>query len=135
MINISPAVEEGLLVFLPFLNEISGVISDSVPSGSILHKFYTGNTKIFIDYIVLVSICWTVAVTTNKKADVGAGVVKGSLTLLLAFMIPNLFMEKIIGLAGPKATSLVKFGVGITVIMVLILLEKFIWEFYNKDIE
>ena len=135
MINISPAVEEGLLVFLPFLNEISGVVSDSAPPGSILHKFYSGNTKILIDYIVLVSICWTVAVTTNKKGDVGDGVVKGSLTLLLAFIIPNLFMERIIEMAGPKASSLVKFGVGVTVILVLVLLEKFIWEFYNKDIE
>ena len=132
MINISPAVREGLLVFLPFLNEISGVISDSVPPGSMLHKFYEGNVKMIIDYIVLVSICWTVAVTTNKKG-VTDGVIKGALTLLLAFIIPNLFMERVIELAGPKSGTLVKFIVGFSFITVLVILEKLLWEFYNAE--
>lgn len=109
-------MESTLAMTLPFANEIAGVLTASglsmfanlyVPVASTSVQMLS---KLLIDFVALSGIMLNTVRATLEGGKV-AGLVKGVGVLLIAFVVPNLFlhaaMEATCGGCGPGAKILV----------------------------
>jgi hypothetical protein len=123
--------QKKIVIILPFLNEIASLITYSSPPKSLLSKVYVGWRKVLIDFIVLLSIIWSATIVTYDKSEIRIGVIKGFLTLLLSYILPMVFMKKILVLAGGNLNRQILYS--FCVILLLVLCEALIWETIDKN--
>ncbi len=112
--------QKALLIFLPFMNEVASIISTSASKTSVLRNFYTGNVKLFIDYIVLVSIVWSSCIVTYDHDSILSGFLHGCLTLLLSYIIPSVLMETVSNFGGDNKRLRLAYSILFLIILVLI---------------
>ena len=87
-----------LRFLMPFANDIANALTISREPG--FERFYVPCThnwteleeKTIVDVIALTGILWAVAIVGSKRGEM-AGLAKGFMLIIVAFMIPNLFME------------------------------------------
>ncbi len=113
--------QKTILIFLPFMNEVASIISTSVNKKSVLRNFYSGNVKLFIDYVVLVSIVWSSCIVTYDHDSILSGFLHGCLTLLLSYIIPTILMERVSNLGG--ANKSLRLAYSIVFLIMLLFLE------------
>lgn len=92
------------LFIAPFFNEFANLFTLTIFLPYLQVNVYPEHpkndkelyTKSFIDIIALSGIIANAAYTTLKTGNLFLGFLKGFLYLIFAFMIPNLFMERIL---------------------------------------
>ena len=109
-----------ILIFLPFLNEVASIISDSASKSSILHNFYRGTIRLAIDYVVLLSVIWSSCIVTYDHDSILSGFLHGCLTLLLSYIFPALLMETVLKMGGANKKLRVLYSVLFVLILVII---------------
>ena len=92
---------DALKLLMPFSNEISNALT--ISEEGVFKRLYVAcphrwdelTTKTFIDVLALVAICWNVADISHSNT-VKKGLLVGILLIMVAFIIPNLFMESFV---------------------------------------
>ena len=136
-------VNDYLRFFLPFSNEVCNVLTMAKILSFYNHHAFGVNLlkKTFIDLIALVAIVWNTAYITYKTQDSFLGLGKGIITLIVSFIIPNLFMHNIIDfilkITGIKRGMISILIIGFIIILLLLglelLLDKLIIYIVNKN--
>lgn len=115
---------EACLSIGPYLNEIANLLTLTVlvpltgfelyphSPATIAQSFLKGS----IDMIALFSTVAIVALYSQKYNST-AGIVKGTALILFSFLIPNLFMDRILGMVGDNKA--VQLAVGIVFIYLM----------------
>jgi len=134
---------DDLMRFLiPFINEICNVLTIAFPAITI-YAHHPSNTfetlsKTLIDFIALFGIIWNAVYTSHKYNNQLYGIIKGCVIILVAFIIPNLYMDNFITygtrLIG-NDKSWTKLIVGIIIIFILLILEIILYDFIIKAIK
>jgi len=119
------------MFILPFMNEIANALTIShtlkdtpferlyKPCGENITKKIESS---IIDSIALFGICWNVAYMGSKHGT-KMGLIYGCIVLLLSFIIPNLFMERVINSLPYSQNNKVKLFGSFIFICVLLLTE------------
>ena len=137
-------VTEILKFIMPFSNEISNALT--ISEEGIFKRLYVAcphnwseiGSKTFIDVLALIAICWNVADTSHYN-NVKKGVLVGILLIILAFIIPNLFMESFVNKMcdtknkhSDKCNHLMRFSIALGFIFILFICEHFGLDFIKS---
>tara|TARA_Y100000768_G_scaffold364597_1_gene325162 strand:- start:97 stop:498 length:402 start_codon:yes stop_codon:yes gene_type:complete len=116
---------------IPFANEFANLLTIAFPKLFQIYKLYptTANealAKALIDAVALFGISWNSIYVALQHKTLYAGLVKATVLLVLAFVVPNLYMSAMVE-AGTKLverdTPATKLTLGILVVLVLVVLE------------
>lgn len=111
--------QKAILIILPFINDLASILSNSVSAKSIFYDFYKGNIRLLIDYIVLVSIVWSSCIVTYDYDSILAGFLHGCLTLVLSYILPDVFMKSVIKSAGNNRNLGVAYSVMFVILLII----------------
>lgn len=111
-----------------FANEIAGAISLHSKLGWVYahhpHNVREELIKTCIDLVALTSVCMLTVRSYKKKMDEKDALATGVGTLLVAFVIPNLFLHKTVAaICKSKCGSASKVGLSLGLVYVLFKLE------------
>ena len=130
-------ITEILKFLMPFSNEISNALT--ISGEGIFKRLYVAcphswdelTIKTFIDVLALIAICWNVADTSHSN-NVKKGILVGALLIIVAFIIPNLFMEPFVNNIcdtenkhSHKCDHLMRFLTAVGFIFILFICEHF----------
>ena len=136
-------ISNTLLFLMPFANDIANALTISKEPGfervyvPCTHNWTELGDKTVIDVIALTGILWNVSIVGSKHGEI-AGLAKGFMLIIVAFMIPNLFMEYFVEtLCGDeeeesKCSHNVKLFTGIVFIIILLGCEYFLSQLLDK---
>ena len=88
---------------MPFANDIANSLTVSgIPGFENIYKACPESTeqlliKTSIDVIALIGIIWSICLITSNKG-LNAGLAYGIMVIIVAFVIPNIFMDKFVDL-------------------------------------
>lgn len=133
-----------LLNILPFTNEIANVLTVSdIPGFNHFYLECPSNfkeqiIKTIIDLISLIGIIWSVCLITENKG-LTSGLVNGIMIIILAFVIPNLFMRRLVeSICGNKEENkcnrFTKFTISVLFIILLVICEHYLTHILNEII-
>ena len=130
---------------MPFTNDIANILTVSDIPG--FNRFYVEcptnftelGAKTIIDVITLIGIIWSVCLITAEKG-LSAGFANGIMVIIVAFVIPNIFMERVVnGICGneedDKCNRPIKFTIAALFIILLVMLEHYLSHFLNEILE
>ena len=126
---ISEKIQKIIVIILPFLNEVASIITNLSPDKSPFSKLYVGWRKSLIDYLVLLGICWSVAIVTYDKEDIQIGVIKAGFTILISYLLPQILLVKVLKKPRQKKWKIIY---GISFIALLALTEALLWELIDN---
>ena len=129
MMLIPEKIQKIIVIILPFLNEVASIITHLSPKKSSFSKLYLGWRKSLIDYLVLLGICWSVAIVTYDKEDIQIGVIKAGFTILISYVLPQILLVKVLDLSKKRNWRMI-YGVGF--IALLALTEAMLWELIDN---
>jgi hypothetical protein len=129
---------EGIKFGAPFSNEIANALTISEDPvfkriyKSCPHTWTEIEMKTTIDVIALTAICWNVAETSYHNG-VKLGLSVGIMLIILAFIVPNLFMEPFVNkICGNDEESpenncghLIRFFAAVGFVIILLICEYF----------
>ena len=118
--------EKFVLAFVPLIDDIANLISMTTS-----RNIYKENTRLILDFIMLVAICWNVAEVAVEKDNVIAGLLKGSVMLLFGFVLLPSLLDDVIKLGKNKTQSVL---IGILFIGAMTVLEDMVWSALEKEI-
>ena len=118
--------ENFVLAFVPLIDDIANLISMTTS-----RNIYKENTRLILDFIMLVAICWNVAEVAVEKDNVIAGLLKGSVMLLFGFVLLPSLLDDVIKLGKNKTQSVL---IGILFIGAMTVLEDMVWSALEKEI-
>ena len=128
---------------MPFANEIANALTISKEPGferlyvPCPHGWVELGEKTIIDVIALTSILWNVSIVGSKQGEM-AGLARGFMLIIVAFVIPNLFMEEFVEyFCGKtddesKCSHHVKLFTGIIFVILLLTCEYFLLYLLGK---
>ena len=120
-------------ILLPFINEFANLLTLSGFSKFYIHNPQTNTdlvNKLIIDFIALSAIIWNACYITQKE-NITHGIIKGVIIIFLAFIVPNLFLHKLIDLCTMciEKNQTNKLLSGLFIIGVLLALEVIIYKY------
>ena len=130
-------ISSGLQFIMPFANEIANALTISKEPGfervyvPCTHNWRELEGKTIIDVIALTGILWNVSIVGSKHGEM-AGLVKGFMLIIVAFVIPNIFMEDFVEFFcgteedESKCSHHVKLFTGIVFVILLLACEHFL---------
>ena len=132
-----------LRFLMPFANDIANALTISREPG--FERFYVPCThnwtelgdKTVIDVIALTGILWNVSIVGSKHGEM-AGLAKGFMLIIVAFMIPNVFMEDFVEFfcgsedEETKCSHHVKLFTGIGFVIILLACEYILSHLLDK---
>ena len=137
-------ITEILKFIMPFSNEISNALT--ISEEDVFKRLYVAcphswnelTSKTFIDVLALIAICWNVA-DTSHSSNVKKGILVGVLLIIIAFIIPNLFMEPFVNKIcdtenknSDKCDHLMRFSTAAGFIFILFICEHFGMDFIKS---
>ena len=138
-------IAEILKFIMPFSNEISNALT--ISEEGIFKRLYVVcphswdelTIKTFIDILALIAICWNVADTSHSN-NVKKGILVGALLIIVAFIIPNLFMESFVNKicdtenkSSEKCNHFMRFSTAVVFIFILFVCEYFGMDFIKSS--
>lgn len=127
--------DQTLIFLMPFANEIANALTISKEPGferiyvPCTHNWKELEIKTLIDVIALTGILWNVSLISAIHG-VNAGLAKGFMLIVVAWIIPNVFMENFVELIcgtkqdeETKCSHHVKLFTGIVFVMILLTCE------------
>ena len=138
-------IAEILKFIMPFSNEISNALT--ISEEGIFKRFYVVcphswnelTLKTIIDVLALTAICWNVADISHHN-NVKKGLLVGVLLIIVAFIIPNLFMESFVNKicdtenkSSEKCDHLMRFSAAVGFIFILFICEYFGIDFIKSS--
>tara|TARA_Y100000817_G_C16818038_1_gene527552 strand:- start:890 stop:1327 length:438 start_codon:yes stop_codon:yes gene_type:complete len=136
-------ISTGLQFIMPFTNEIANALTISKEPGfervyvPCTHNWKELEEKTIIDVIALTGILWNVSIVGSKHGE-RAGLAKGFMLIIVAFVIPNVFMEDFVEIFcgnkedESKCSHHLKLFTGIIFIVLLLACEYFLSYLLNK---
>ena len=136
-------ISNGLQFIMPFANEIANALTISQEPGFERIYVHCANSwkelgwKTIIDVIALIGILWNVSIVGSKHGE-WAGLAKGCMLIIVAFVIPNIFMEYFVEyFCGDeedesKCSHHIKLFTGIVFVVLLLVCEHFLSHLLNK---
>tara|TARA_B100000686_G_scaffold18719_1_gene17274 strand:+ start:2100 stop:2537 length:438 start_codon:yes stop_codon:yes gene_type:complete len=130
-------ISSGLQFLMPFANEIANALTISKEPGfervyvPCTHNWTELEERTIIDVIALTGILWNVSIVGSKHGEM-AGLAKGFMLIIVAFIIPNLFMENFVEFFcgteedESKCSHHVKLFTGIVFVILLLACEHFL---------
>lgn len=121
-------IPEGLiLTTIPMLDDFAELFSLTISK-----KIYKKETRVLLDYLMFVGVCWNVAVVTKKKNSIIAGILKGAVTLFLGYLLMHTMLDDIVGLVKGRYA---KIFVGTLFIVLMVLAEHSIWSVLERQFD
>tara|TARA_B100001094_G_C17542577_1_gene489863 strand:- start:116 stop:448 length:333 start_codon:yes stop_codon:yes gene_type:complete len=99
---------------------------------TISKKIYKKETRILLDYLMLVGVCWNVAIITKRKNSIVAGILKGALSLFIGYLLLHTMIDDIVSLVKGAIPKLV---LGTLFIGLVALAEYSVWSVLERQFE
>ncbi len=119
--------ERVILSMIPMLDDFAKLFSLTISK-----KIYKKETRILLDYLMLVGVCWNVAIITKRKNSIVAGILKGALSLFIGYLLLHTMIDDIVSLVKGAIPKLV---LGTLFIGLVALAEYSVWSVLERQFE
>tara|TARA_X000001036_G_scaffold354289_3_gene335842 strand:- start:3916 stop:4287 length:372 start_codon:yes stop_codon:yes gene_type:complete len=119
--------ERVVLSAIPLIDDFAQLFSLTISK-----KIYKRETRVLLDYLMLVGVCWNVADVTKKKNSIIAGILKGALTLFMGYLLMHTMLDDVVTLVKGRYTKMM---LGIFFILCVATAEYSVWSLLEKQFD